>query len=79
MIFQEKCFSCYAPLTDQISLPSLPLLLEILVNMCIVIVSKQVFDVIHFEINLIFPIKPFSSMTENSRQKFKYLVNVKSF
>ena len=79
MIFQEKCFSCYAPLPDQISLPPLPLLLEILVNMCIVIVSKQVFDVIHFEINLIFPIKPFSSMTENSRQKFKYLVNVKSF
>ena len=38
MIFQEKCFSCFPLLTDQISLPDLPLLLEILVNMCIAIV-----------------------------------------
>ena len=32
-----------------------------------------------FEINLIFLIKPFCSMTKKSRQKFKYLENEKSF
>ena len=32
-------------------------------------------DVINFEINLIFLIKPFLNMAENLRQKFKYLEN----
>ena len=32
-----------------------------------------------FEITLIFLIKPFSYMTKNSRQKFNYLENKKSF
>ena len=36
-------------------------------------------DVIDFEINLIFLIKPFSYMTKKSRQKFKYFENEKSF
>ena len=36
-------------------------------------------DVIHFEINLIFLIKPFFYMTKKSRQKLKYLENDKSF
>ena len=35
MIFQRKCFSCYILLTDQISIISLHLFLEILSNMCI--------------------------------------------
>ena len=38
----------------------LPLLLVILGNMCIVIISFQVDDVISFKINLSFLIKPFS-------------------
>ena len=40
MIFQEKCFSRYISSTDQISssLISLPLILEMLPNICIAIV-----------------------------------------
>ena len=58
---------------------SLPLLLEILLNMRIAIVYEPGSDVINFEINLIFLIKPFSYMTKKSREKFKYLANEKSF
>ena len=47
--------------------------------MCIAIVCKPGFDVIDFEINLIFLIKPFSYITIKSRQKFKYLENEKNF
>ena len=36
-------------------------------------------DVINFEINLIFLIKVFSYETKKSKQKFKYLENEKSF
>ena len=41
--------------------------------MCIAI------DVIKFEINIIFLIKPFFYMTKKSRQKFKDLENEKTF
>ena len=57
----------------------LPLLLEILVNMCIAIVCYPGCDVIKFKINLVFLIKPFLYITKKSRQKFKYLENKKSF
>ena len=57
----------------------LPLPLEILDNMCITIVCYPGSDVIKFEINLIFLIKPFCYMTKNSRQKLKDLENEKSF
>ena len=57
----------------------LPLLHEILSNICIAIVCFPVCDVINFEINLIFLIKPFFYMTENSRQKFKYFETEKGF
>ena len=57
----------------------LPLLLEILGNMCITIVCLPGCDVINFEINLVFLIKAFCYMTKKSRQKFKYLENEKSF
>ena len=39
MIFQEKYFLCHILLTDQIVIAWLPLLLEILVNMCIATVD----------------------------------------
>ena len=39
VIFQEKCFSCCILLTDQNFIVWLPVLLEILGNMCISIVS----------------------------------------
>ena len=55
----------------------LPLLLEILVNMCIAIVRQPGCDVTNFEMNLIFIIKPFSKIIKKSRQKFKYPEQVK--
>ena len=51
----------------------LPLLLEILGNMCITIVCFLGFHVINFEIILIFLIKPFSCVTDKSRKKKKVL------
>ena len=57
----------------------LPSLLEISGNMCIKNVCFPGYDVINFEINLIFLISGFFYMTKNSRQKFKYLKNEKSF
>ena len=44
----------------------LPLLLEILGDMCIAIVSFLGYDLINFVINLTFLIKPFFYMTKNS-------------
>ena len=43
--------------------------------MHIAIINFPGCDVINFEINIIFLIKPFSNMTKKSRQKFKYLEN----
>ena len=57
----------------------LPLLLEILCNRCIATVCFPGCDVINFENNLIFLIKPFSYITKKSIQKFKYLENENSF
>ena len=45
--------------------------------MGLAIVYFSGFDVRNFEIILVFPIKPFFSMTEKSRQKFRYLENEK--
>ena len=75
MIFQEKCFSCYSPNF----IIWLPLLLEILSNRCIAIVYVPGWDIINFEIYLIFLIKRFLYMTQKSRQKFKYLNNKRAF
>ena len=57
----------------------LPLLLDILCNICIVNVCCQDYDIIIFEINRTFLIKPFFSMIKMSGQKYKYLKNEKSF
>ena len=57
----------------------LSLLLKILGNICIKIVCYSACDVIKYQINLIFLIKPFRYMTKNSRQNLKYLENEKSF
>ena len=60
MISEKKHFSSYILLAEQISLSGwLPLLCEILGNMFIVIVCWPGWDVINFEINLVFLIKPF--------------------
>ena len=55
------------------------ILLEILGNMCIMIVCWRGCDIIKFEINLIYLINTFCFMTKKSRQKLKYLENEKSF
>ena len=49
-----------------------------------VILTDQIFcflgcDVINFELNLIFLIKPFLYLTKNSKRKFNYLETEKSF
>ena len=57
----------------------LPLLLEILGNMCIAIVCFSGCDVINFEIKLVCLIKPFFYMIKKLRKRFKYLENKKRF
>ena len=76
MIFQENFFSYYILLTDQISLSDY---LETMGNMCIATVCFPGCDAISFEINIIVLIKPFWYMNINSRDKFKFLENEKSF
>ena len=77
--FSEKMF----PLLYSIKWPNFivrfPLLLEILGNICIVIICYQVCDVIYFEIDHSFLITRFSYMTKRSGQKIKYLNNEQSF
>ena len=57
----------------------LPLHFNILGNMCIAAVFYPDSDVIKFEINFIFIIKPFFYMTKKPRWKFKDLKNKESF
>ena len=57
----------------------LPLLFEILANMYFKIDCSPGCDVTKFGINLIFLIKSFCYMIKKLRQKFKYLLNDKSF
>ena len=47
--------------------------------MFIAVVSEPGCDVINFEINLIFLIKPLFYQTKKSRQNFNYLANEASF
>ena len=47
----------------------LPLLLDMLGNICIVMKYFPVYDVINFKIDLIFHIKPFSYMTKIAKTK----------
>ena len=70
MIYEEIYFSCYILLSDQIWLPLLP---EMLRNMCIVNVREPVGDVINFETNFIFLMKLFFLHDQkNVKQKCKY-------
>ena len=73
IIFEEKYFSRYILLIDQISLPNCLNCLRYLGNMSIVIMCFQLCKVIHFEINLSLFIKFFSYMPKESGQKCKYL------
>ena len=68
--FSRKIFLMLYSITWPNFIAWLPLLLEILVNMCIANLCQPGCDVTEFEINLIFLIKPFSYMTKKLRQKF---------
>ena len=48
-------------------------------NICIANVCKPRYDVMNFEVNLIFLIKPFFLHEKKSWQRLKYLENKKSF
>ena len=74
MIFQEKCFSYYILLTDQVSF-FLSLPLEILGNMCIAILPPGC-DVINIGIKLMYLIKSFFNMIKKSRQKYLTIINL---
>ena len=77
--FHRKMFFKLHSINWPIFIVWLPLLHEILGNMCITIVCYPGCNVRKFEINLIFLIKAFCYVTKKSRQKFKYFENEKSF
>ena len=73
--FSATYISCYILLTDLISLPDCFYFTRYW-SICVLIVFSLDCDVINFEINLIFLIKPFFL---HDRQKSKYLDNEKIF
>ena len=77
--FSRKIFLALNSINSPNFIFWLPLLNEILINICIAIVCELDRDVTKFEVNLIFLIKLFFCMTKKSRQKLKYLENEKSF
>ena len=83
MTFAKKLFLTLYFINWRNFIAWLPLPLEILDNMCIVIISCQVCDVINLENSLSLLIKPFfyitKSQNQKSKQKCKYLKNEKSF
>ena len=66
--FARKYFSCHILLTGQISLSDWSLLFEILGNMDIAIVYFAGCGTINFEIDLVFPLKPFFYISKKLRQ-----------
>ena len=77
--FSRKMFLVLYSINWPNFIVKLSLLLDILINMCIAVVCFPGCDIINFEINIIFLIKPLFYMTKRPRQKFKYLKNKKSF
>ena len=77
MISQEKSFSCYILLTDPILLSDCLYFFRYWA-ICVLQMFVSQADIIKFEINLIFILKPFRYMSKKSRQKLKHLENEKS-
>ena len=67
--FWRKIFSLLYSINWPRFIAWLLLLCEILGNMCIAIIFKPGCDVMNFEINLIFPIKPFFSTLPKTHHK----------
>ena len=68
IIFEEKYFSGYILLTDQISLSGCLYFVRYWA-ICVVIVCQPGCGVINFEINLVFLTKPFSPHDQNVKTK----------
>ena len=68
--FWRNLFLLLYSVTWQNFIVYLPLLRETLDSRCIAIVCEPSCDVINFEVNRVFLIKPFFYMTKKSRQKF---------
>ena len=64
MIFEQKCFSCYILLNDQISLSDYFYLQRYWAICALQFFVSQVCDVKNFEINFVFLMKPFLYMTK---------------
>ena len=76
MMFEEKYFPCYILLSDQFYLSGW----LILSDMYFVIISFPGYDIINFETNFIFLIKPFFLHDKKVMKKilWEYLENEKS-
>ena len=80
IIFLRKIFPMLYSINWPNSIFTLPLILEILGNMCIIIICFSVYDVINFETNLSVRFKCIFLMTKKKLgQKSKYLKNEKTF
>ena len=77
MIFEEKYFSYYILLLDQISLSGCLNFRKYWENMCIVVVFKPCCDAIIFEIKLFYLIKPIISTWPKIQDKSLNIVGTK--
>ena len=78
-INRVKCYKSLFLVCVFFSVFSLPLLLEILGNICIVIICCQVCDAINFESNQSFLIKLLLYITKKSGQNCKYIKTKRAF
>ena len=78
MIFEEKCFSCYFRLTHQISSSGYLYFLRYCA-MCFVFVCFRDWDVINFEINFVFLIKPFFTCPKSQDKNLNILRTQRAF
>ena len=79
VFFQEKCFSCYILLTDQISLSDSLYFLRYWTISVLQLFAVNLKFEIKSEINLIFLIKPFSYMSKKSRKNLSILRTKRAF
>ena len=77
--FSRKVFLMLYSINWQNFMVWLPLLLEILEDMCIVIICFPISEVMKFEIKISLLMKLFPTWPKKSEQKFKYLQKERSF
>ena len=79
MVFQEKCFSFYILLTDQISLSDYLSFLRYWAKCVLQLFVNQVVTSLILKLTVVFLSSCFPTCEEKSRQKLKYLNNRTSF